>query len=901
MPREALIYKDNDFMPHTRLKPCSKVKIMDKGFSSPLSASVSSYFIYRGSRARTISFPLGGIGTGSIGLAGNGRLIDWEIQNKPNKGGINGASHFAVKAESEGRVLDARILNSDLPPPYMGEFSKDTFQSFGFGPPREYLAGFPHFKESEFEGTYPIAMIRFSDAHFPGKVQMTAFNPFIPLNDFDSSLPAAFFEIEVTNTTKREITYALCLVAQNPLPSGTTFNKFGEKDGIHFIKMMSSKVQEDDPEFGDLTIATDAPEVSYQEYWFRGAWFDGFYIYWRDFTSPGRFRNRYYQKPQEGIRDHGVLAAHIKVEPGKTGKVRFIISWNFPNCYNYWKPEKPERRIIWKNYYAKMFKGSVETALYCLKNWDRLYEETLAFRNSLFSSTLPPSIIDAISANLSILKSPTVLRLEDGSLYGFEGCRANSGCCEGSCMHVWNYAYAPLFLFPRLDRSMWDLHYAYDEREDGRISFRLQLPLGSGQWGFAHAAVDGQFGSVIRAYAYWKFTGDDEWLRSHWPSIKKSIEFAWAESNEDRWDLDKDGVLEGRQHHTLDMELFGPNSWLTGLYLAALKAGAEMADYLGEGSKAEEYRLLFRKGKAWVEEQLFNGQYFHQKIDLKDKSILEDYRSVDSSIYSVYWDEEYKEIKYQIGEGCSIDQVLAQWHANICGLGEIFDGGKVKRALKSIYECNFKKSMRDFFNPCRIFSLNDEAGTIICSFPNGRRKPVFPIPYSEETMGGFEYAFASHMIQEGFIEEGLEVAKAVRDRYDGEKRNPWNEIECGSNYSRSMASYALLLALSGFKFDMVKDKIEFDPKNTVDGKFACFWSTGNGWGTFEVKEGEVIITVKYGGMKIKTLSLPFLKEKEVKNVKIVETEVKFEKLGEELKFAKTLILERGQNLKILYQ
>jgi len=860
---------------------------------------VFTQFIYKGNKTREISFPIGGIGTGCIGLAGNGRLIDWEIFNRPNKGGINGISHFAVKAEANGRLLDARVLNGDLPPPYMGEFNKPAFQSFGFGPPIGYMAGLPHFRNFEFEGTYPIARIRFSDEKFPGKVQMTAFNPFIPLNDLDSSIPAAFFEIEIENTSEQEIAYTICLVVQNPLPAGTTVNSYGERGGVHFIKMSSTKFQENDPEFGDLTIATDAPDISYQEYGFRGSWFDGLHVYWKDFTSTGKFKNRRYMQPQEGIRDFAVLAVHISVKSKEAGRARFIISWNFPNCYNYWNPEGTEKPTVWKNYYAKIFKDSVETAFYCLKNWDRLYEETLAFRDSLFTSTLPPFIIDAISANISILKSPTVLRLEDGSLYGFEGCHPNSGCCEGSCMHVWSYAYAPLFLFPKLDRSMWDLHYKYDQREDGRISFRLQLPLGRGQWSFPHAAVDGQFCSVIRAYAYWKFTGDDEWLKSNWQSIRRSIEYAWSETNEDKWDINKDGVLEGRQHNTLDIELFGPNSWLTGLYLAALRAGAEMAEYLGESEKAREYREVFSRGKRWVEENLFNGEYFHQLINLKDKSILEEYISTDPGVIGYYWDDEHKEIKYQIGEGCHIDQVLAQWHANICGLGEIFDKEKVKSALKSIYKYNFKRSMRDFFNPCRIFSLNDEAGTIVCSWPEGKYKPVIPIPYAEEAWCGTEYAVASHMIQEGLIDEGLEIAKAVRDRYDGEKRNPWNEIECGSNYARSMASYALLLALSGFKFDATKGEMEFNPQRITNDTFRCFWSTGTGWGIFEIKSGEVVITVKYGNLEIKALNLPFLKDKEVIRVISSSKEIMYEKNGSNLYFAKPVTLRKGDYLTIL--
>ena len=867
--------------------------------SSEDSKVAFSQFVYRANKTKEISFPIGGIGTGCIGLAGNGRLIDWEIFNRPNKGGLNGISHFAVKAEANGKVLDARVLNGDLLPPYTGEFNKPAFQSFGFGPPRGYMAGLPHFRNFEFEGTYPIAKIRFMEKKFPGKIQMIAFNPFVPLNDLDSSIPAAFFEIEIENTSKQEITYTVCLVVQNPLPAGTTINSYGENDGVHFIKMSSTSLRKNEPDFGDLTMATDAVDVSYQEYGFRGSWFDELYIYWKDFTLPGKFRNRKYSQPQEGVRDYAVLATHINVKPGEAGKARFIIAWNFPNCYNYWNLEKTEKPTVWRNYYAKFFKDSAETAFYCLKNWNRLWEETVAFRDSLFDSTLPSFVIDAISANISILKSPTVLRLEDGSLYGFEGCHPNSGCCEGSCMHVWNYAYAPLFLFPKLDRSMWDMHYKYDQREDGRISFRLQLPPGRGQWAFPHAAADGQFGSVIRAYAYWKFTGDDKWLKSNWQSIKKSIEYAWAETNEDKWDFDKDGVLEGRQHNTLDMELFGPNSWLTGLYLAALKAGAEMARYLGESQKAEEYILLFERGKQWVEHHLFNGEYFHQLVDLKNKSILEEYSSTDPYVVRVYWDEEHEEIKYQIGEGCIIDQVLAQWHANVCGLGEILNPKMVKSALKAIYKYNFKRSMRDFFNPCRVFSLNDEAGTIICSWPEKKQKPIIPIPYAEETMSGFEYAVGSHMIQEGLVDEGLEIVKAIRERYDGEKRNPWNEIECGSNYSRSMASYVLLLALSGFKFDMTKGEIGFNPLGVVDGKFSCFWSTGTGWGKFDMQLDKVAIAVYYGILKIKTLDLPFLINRKIKKITVENKTIERESFKGKINFNNTITIEKGQTLSIL--
>jgi hypothetical protein len=347
------------------------------------------------------------------------------------------------------------------------------------------------------------------------------------------------------------------------------------------------------------------------------------------------------------------------------------------------------------------------------------------------------------------------------------------------------------------------------------------------------------------------------------------------------------------------MELFGPNSWLTGFYLAALKAGAEMADYFGEKEKSDEYLRLFNRGKLWVDKHLFNGEYYHQLIDLKDKTILERFLVEDPDIAKTYWDEEHEEIKYQIVEGCEIDQVIAQWHANLCGLGEIFDKKQLKKALKSIFKYNFKKSMRDFFNPCRIFALNDEAGLVIADWPKEKNKPVIPLPYSGETMNGYEYAAAITMIQEGLIQEGLTVVKAVRNRYNGENRNPWNEFECGSNYSRSMASYALLLALSGFEYNLVDKEIGFNPieiKEEHDLDLSYFWCIGTGWGIVEIKRGKVIIKVLSGDLTVNKLKLPFLKKAKPKKVLLNKATLDFRYIKDTIRFEKNIMLSKGFKL-----
>lgn len=862
------------------------------------------YFLYRGAKTSQISFPLGGIGTGSIGLAGNGRLIDWEIFNRPNKGSVNGFSHFAIKAEKGDQLVDARILHGDLTVPYQGELQGNRFSSFGWGPRREYLTGLPHFQSVDFRGEYPLAALTYHDDTFPGQVQMQAFNPLIPLNADDSGIPAAFFEFSVTNTTNEPLTYTLVGVLTNPLPTNN-LNTLENTEWGNALYLASDGVQPGTAPYGNLTLATDAGqandvEISGQQYWFRGAWFDNLEVYWDDLRKPGKFKNRAYTPAQAKDRNEGVLAVHVPVAPGETRRVRFVISWSFPTCENYWKPEpgKP----TWQNYYATLWSDSKASAQYALANWDRLYTETKLFKDALFASDLPPAALDAVSANISILKSPTALRLEDGTFYGWEGLHPHEGCCEGSCTHVWNYQQALPFLFPALERSMRTADYKYNLLPNGSMPFRIQLPLGSDPWNF-RACCDGQFGGVMKAYRDWKISGDDAWLREIWPAVKQSLEFAWSPDNIDRWDPEKTGVLWGRQHHTLDMELFGPNSWLTGFYLGALKAGAEMAAHLGEVEAAAEYQAIFEQGKAWTDKHLFNGEYYLQRIDLKDRSIVEAFQGNDDSLMGTsaldaYWNDEHKEIKYQIGEGSSIDQILPQWHADLYGLGDLYDPAQVKSASAAIYKYNYIPEMGKVYNPCRIYCLNDEGGLVICAWPEGSQKPLIPAPYSQETMNGFEYSAAIHMIMLGLVDEGMTCIEAVRQRYDGERRNPWNEFECGSNYARSMASYALLNAFAGFQFDMVNKHIGFNPVRTQDGHFRCFWSLDSGWGEVVLTPTGGEIRVLAGQLEVRQLQLPCLTNQSAPTVQVAGNAAQATVEGNTLHFAQPVTIRANQTLAV---
>lgn len=794
--------------------------------------------LYTGNKLKEISFPLGGIGTGAIGISGNGSLIDFEIFNRPNKNSINGCTFFAVTAEyPDGRRI-VKILQGDALKDFSGFTRGSQGRGFGEGYAQNAMVSYPHFREVVFDGRFPTAELTFCDEYFPGEVVLTAWNPMIPLDSENSSIPAAFFDICVKNGNA-DVKYAAFFSVTNPFLR--TKNQIVEGGEYPAVMLRYADISPEDAEYGDLTVAVDAKDAVVQEYWYRGEWRDPVSTFWYEMTQ-GTLLDRHYE--EAGKADCCTIGAPL--DEGK--KTRFILAWNVPNCYNYWWRLKDEndRDVMWKNYYATRYENSRASAFYALLHGDELYKKTVVFRDALHSSTLDPAVIDAISSTMSVLKSPTVLRLENGAFYGWEGVHSQKGSCEGTCTHVWSYAYALCFLFPDLERSIRETEFACDVEENGKMGFRTLLPLGRGV-SKTRACVDGSMLTVVKTLREWKISGDDKWLRAHWDTVQKILAYAWHEENPDAWDLDRDGVLEGRQHHTLDMELFGPSSWLEGLYLAALSAAAEMAEYLDEYEKAADYRALFEKGYAYTKENLFNGKYFIQKIDLSRKEYTERFDCPN------YWNEEQNQLKYQIADGSIIDQMLGQWHANLLGLGDIFDKEQRKTALENMIANNFKPSLREFANMWRVFALNDEGGTVICDYPEGSKKPVIPIPYCEECMTGFEYAFAGLLVSEGYLDEGIAVVRAIRDRYDGAKRNPWNEIECGNNYARAMASFSLLPIFSGFSFDLPKKSIGFSPK--LPGDFRALWSLGTGWGVFSKTAKESKIELKDGALVLERLTL----------------------------------------------
>lgn len=833
-------------------------------------SAIDPHFAYLGERSRYVRFPLGGIGSGGFSISGSGRLVDWSIRNRPALQGWNGYSHFAVKAEQGGKLLDARVLNGPYDENPSGSPGlRPMFDGFGHGAMRQSLAGVPHFADVAFYGRFPTADLVFNDARFPGSVRMTAFSPFIPHADRDSSLPVAMFAIELHNPTEAAIDYTIAGTLGN-YGNNSGRHVFAVKDGVSTLAMSNGDAEPEPlAHQGGVAIATDAADVQHQDYHYRGQWFDDLTLFWKDFARPGPLPERHYDGPRsrhmQQFPEHGTLAAKVTVAPGERKRLRFVISWNFPNGDIYWAHrDKPDGRIpdkatpLWRNYYATQWADASASAAEAFARWDDLATRTLAFRDAIFGSSLPASVTDAATATLALLRTATVIRLEGGELWAWEGQHRLDGSCEGTCTHVWNYQQALSHLFPMIERTLRDTEWRYNQQPNGGLTFRQKLPLGSGL-DIIGPCADGHFGAIIKTCRDWRLSGDTEWLKPIWPAMKRAMDYAWSKDNPDQWDPDQTGILSGRQHQTLDMELFEPNSWLGSMYVAALLAMAEMAEALGEDDLARKCRRLGEAGAAHINDTLFNGRYFFQQIDLNDKAILERFNTgrnagvLADSFMSAYWSDEHAEIKYQFGEGCIADQILGQWHAEIAGLGTFLAPDRIASALKAVHAENFRPSMADHFNPCRNYAYEDEGGLLIATYPEGTRQPLVAAPYAEEVWTGVEYASASHMIMHGLVAEGVEVVDAVRRRHDGARRNPFNDIECGSYYARSMSAWQLVNAFSGLSADFVTGRLAFSPK--LAGDYRLFWSAGQGFGTLEHKAGRLVLRVTGGRLDVEEISV----------------------------------------------
>jgi len=387
--------------------------------------------------------------------------------------------------------------------------------------------------------------------------------------------------------------------------------------------------------------------------------------------------------------------------------------------------------------------------------------------------------------------------------------------------------------------------------EEGHVTFRSALPEGPVPHDF-HAASDGQLGGILKVYREWQISGDSEWMKKMYPLAKRSLDYCIR-----TWDPDHRGGLFEPHHNTYDIEFWGPDGMCTSIYLGALSALGEMARFIGNSEDASFYGDLAQRCAGFMDKQLFNGEYYQQKVeyaDLRDQSFATKIAKVDENSSEMEKLLKREGPKYQYGIGCLSDGVIGVWMARMYGVETPLSKENVRIALQAIYKHNFKTDLSEHANAQRPgYAMGHEPGLLLCTWPRGN-KPTLPFVYSDEVWTGIEYQVASHLIAEGFVREGLTIVKALRSRYEGRVRNPWNEYECGNYYARAMSSYALLAAMSGFRYSAVDRTLWFGPKVNVR-PFKSFFSCASGFGTITLNERSLRVDVLEGEIALEKLVL----------------------------------------------
>jgi non-lysosomal glucosylceramidase len=812
-----------------------------------------------------IAMPIGGIGTGTISLGGNGQWKDVEIMNRPAKGFYGSTTSkqapcFMVFTSSGEKKISKSLMGPISIAEYPGAEGS-------FAPNH----GMPRFARASFASAYPFGKVSLDDDEMPVSASVSAFNPFIPGDAEASGIPVAIIRYEIVNKTDKPVTVSVAGSLDNFIGiDGSDFflsdfnksqvfkgandnrNDFRKTSNLAGIHMWSDSVDKTLDTWGTMALVTSEKDamITYRKEFSPKGWNANITDMWDDFSDDGSFRDESFKESQDTPR--GALAVKFELPAHGTRTVQFMLAWHFPNRKD-WFNKGSE---VLGNYYPNTYKDAWDVAEKTLPQIPALEKKTADFVSSLLESSYPDVVKEAALFNTSTLRTQTAFRTKDGNFFGWEGIFNNIGSCYGNCTHVWNYEQTTPFLFGELAMKMRDIEYEYGLNDTtGLMSFRVSLPLKKGtNWKLA--AADGQMGTIMKVYREWQLSGNDEFLRTRWPQVKKALAFAWIPNG---WDANKDGVMEGCQHNTMDIEYYGPNPEIGFWYLGALKASAAMASYMKDKEFERTCTTLFNSGSKWMDENLFNGEFYIHKIQpVSDRS------QVAPGLISGMGSKDFSKPDFQIGEGCLVDQLVGQNMAFVCGLGYLARPENIRKTLESIWKYNYVANFGDHFNNMRSYALGKEAGLIITSYPDPSKRPEVPLSYAFEAWSGLEYTAAAGMLYEGMQDEALKTMNNVRDRYDGMKRSPFNEEECGNHYARAMAAWSTILAISRFNYSGVEQKFSM---TSAPGKY--FWSNGYAWGMATVNGSELTIDMHHGTLPVKSFELKGIGTAALKTTKLI--------------------------------
>ncbi|WP_433163450.1 GH116 family glycosyl-hydrolase [Kribbella sp. CA-247076] len=806
---------------------------------------------YSGDKLTHFALPLGGLGTGTVALAGNGALRQWQLHNIGNHEAFVPDSFFALRlSQVEPPLDDIRLLQGPLRQPTHTPLVTDDVVPESERRLHQLLHPVG---SATVSATYPRARVDY-DTDLPLDVSMEVFNPLVPTDAVASSQPVVAFTFTLRNTGDFPLHGLLAGALQNsvgwdgvtPIDGvscclyGGNTNRVRQSDQWTSLIMENTALALDHPGAGQLVLSTESTAALSYPQWSTPEQFVTYLA--------GRPTRRPYSADgpsAHGTTWNGALAAPFRLQPGETVQQRFLIAWHFPNRYVDFQQFGPRRdyghsRFWLGNAYTRRTPDAVAVTDSFISTWSDLESGTAAWADAFEQSSLPGEAGSRLAALVADVRSPTVFQTADDTVLGFEGVLGAStgmwggrygGSCPLNCTHVWNYEQTLSRLFPSLERNMRDTEYDVMQAPEGYIPHRVIAPTYHRQlWdvvigGPEEPALDGMLGAVLKTYREVRQGAGLEWLRHRWPNVERLLTHI-----RDKWDPSATGVLRGIQPSTHDIDLCGVNTFMGTLWLAALRAAEEMALLLGEDGK--DYRVLFEAGSKAYDELLFTGEYYRQ----------------------VLAPEETRD--FQWGDGCLADQLIGQWWAHQLDLGYVLPADHVKTALRNVVRHNLRVGFEGFDHPYRVFADGNDTGLLMCTWPHGGR-PDVPTRYCDEVWTGSEYQVAAHCLYEGLVDEGFQILQGLWDRYDGSRRNPFNPIECGDHYIRNAAGWTVLEALAGFRYDALSGSVTFAPLDVArtDDHWQLPFVAATGWGVATSTADTLTLTCHAGRLTLRAVHL----------------------------------------------
>ena len=780
---------------------------------------------------RFLGIPAGGIGSGTVYYGADGRLWCWDIFNVHHEGVV---PHIANGPEADfGKVRERDGANYLEPSPGKSPWNLENGFSLHFSDGSVRRLDASGFRNISCTGQYPAPEYRYTDKDSPISATLTGVAPFIPLDYDTSSLPVTFQVWTLTNNGSVPVSISL----------------------------------EGRIENGSLKLLTNAPELNRR---CRFAMHDGNTIVVGDVVTTDA------KQPSEVIRSRGdfgsiaialigeessapvrlskmdekqlltVATQPVSIPAGASRTFTFVLGWHFPQVderITHGTGSMPGAR----RWVSKQFRDAEELVAYVALHANATISTVYRFRDTWYGmengadrGMLPHWLLERALWTSTTLTTNASYRLDNGKFWAWEGV----GTCQGTCMHVYHYGQAMGRLFPEIERQLRE-RTDFDPiafRADGSVDFRGGM---QGNW-----AVDAQAGLILRCWRQHCTDASEFFLADNWISIRKAMQFLINLDAAGKTD-GPDGVLTGSMHNTLDANWSGEVPWFISLYNASLIAAASMADEIGDKGFASQCRGISAKGKQ-AYAKLFQPQLGYYVANATPQQML----------------------PIHVGHGCHIDQALGDWWLMQAGLQLFADKEQLRSAMFALYENNFVPDMEQFRSQWaakqrgRPYAVGHESGLVMCTWPQGGLPDVsrnyWSFGYFQECMSGFEYTAAGLMVglandeNDPLLLHGLSIARAVHDRYNAAKRNPYNEIECSDHYGRAMASYGVLIAACGFHCHRPSGLLRFAPKMNRD-DFVAPFITGDAWGRFSQKyvPGKLTaaITVHYGVLKLGILQL----------------------------------------------